>query len=494
VTALSPPRRHRSFIDLRPIGYVIGLLVACLGLTMLLPLAVDIAEGRGHWPAFAESAILTFAIGGLTALSCQNGNEEGLTLQQTFLLTTGVWATLPMFGALPFMLGDTNASFTDAFFEAMSGMTTTGSTVFSGLDTMPRGILLWRGILQWLGGIGIIVVAMVFLPELRVGGMQVFRSEAFETMGKILPRATTIAAQISVVYVALTVACALTYLFLGMDPFDASVHALTTISTGGFSTRDASFGAFAGPMEYAASVYMVLAALPFVRYVQLLNGNRRAIFTDSQVRAFIYTIGAFVGVTFLSLLHIFPNHWEQSLREALFNIISIMSGTGFASVDYMGWGPFVITIFFFVGLVGGCAGSTACSVKIFRYQILFAAIRTQIKRIHLPHGRFSPKFDGRPISQDVMGSVMSFFVFFVVSVGLLAVALALTGLDFTTSISGAATAIANIGPGLGDIIGPAGNFGPLNDTAKWLLAVGMLCGRLELMVVYAILTVQFWRA
>jgi trk system potassium uptake protein TrkH len=337
-------------------------------------------------------------------------------------------------------------------------------------------------------------VAMVFLPELRVGGMQVFRSEAFETMGKILPRATTIAAQISVVYVALTVACALTYLFLGMDPFDASVHALTTISTGGFSTRDASFGAFAGPMEYAASVYMVLAALPFVRYVQLLNGNRRAIFTDSQVRAFIYTIGAFVGVTFLSLLHIFPNHWEQSLREALFNIISIMSGTGFASVDYMGWGPFVITIFFFVGLVGGCAGSTACSVKIFRYQILFAAIRTQIKRIHLPHGRFSPKFDGRPISQDVMGSVMSFFVFFVVSVGLLAVALALTGLDFTTSISGAATAIANIGPGLGDIIGPAGNFGPLNDTAKWLLAVGMLCGRLELMVVYAILTVQFWRA
>ncbi|EAQ05017.1 Trk system potassium uptake protein TrkH [Pseudooceanicola batsensis HTCC2597] len=494
MSTLAPRARHRDGIDLRPVGYVIGLLVACLGLTMLIPLAVDIAEGRGHWPAFAESAVLTFAIGGLTALACQNGTQEGLTLQQTFLLTTGVWAALPLFGALPFMLGETQASFTDAFFEAMSGLTTTGATVFSGLDTMARGLLLWRGILQWLGGVGIIVVAMVFLPELRVGGMQIFRSEAFDTMGKILPRATTIAAQISVVYVALTVVCAFTYLFLGMGAFDATVHALTTVSTGGFSTRDASFGAYAGPMEYAASVFMILAALPFVRYVQLLNGNRTALFKDSQVRAFMLTILVFVGVTFLGLLHIFPRHWETSLREALFNITSIMSGTGYASANYMGWGSFLITIFFFVGLVGGCAGSTSCSVKIFRYQILFAAIRTQIKRVHLPHGRFSPKFDGRPISGDVMSSVMSFFVFFVVSVGLLAVGLALTGLDFTTSISGAAAAIANIGPGLGEIIGPAGNYGPLNDTAKWMLSIGMLCGRLELLAVYAMLTVQFWRA
>lgn len=481
-------------IDLRPVGYVIGLLVTALGLTMVLPLFVDIAEGRGHWPAFAESAILTVVIGSLTALACQNGTREGLTLQQTFLLTTGVWAALPLFGALPFMLGATQASFVDAFFEAMSGLTTTGSTVFSGLDEMPRGILLWRGILQWLGGVGIIVVAMVFLPELRVGGMQIFRSEAFDTMGKILPRATAIAAQISVVYVSLTLACALTYLFLGMGAFDATVHALTTVSTGGFSTRDASFGAFSGPMEYAASVFMILAALPFVRYVQLLNGNRIAIFRDSQIRGFIITISVFVTVTFFALLHIFPHHWEISLREALFNITSIMSGTGFASADYMGWGAFLITIFFFVGLIGGCAGSTACSIKIFRYQILFAAIRSQIRRIHSPHGMFSPRYEGRPITADVMGSVMSFFVFFTVSMGLLASALALTGLDFVTSLSGAATALANIGPGLGDTIGPSGNFAPLNDTAKWLLAGGMFIGRLELMVVYAILTVQFWRA
>ncbi|MGH1424349.1 MAG: TrkH family potassium uptake protein [Pseudooceanicola sp.] len=480
--------------DMRPVGYVIGLLTAVLGVTMLLPMLVDIAEGQGHWPVFAESALISVLVGGITALSCQNGVKQGLTIQQTFLLTTLVWLVLPIFGALPFVLGATEARIVDAFFEAMSGLTTTGSTVFSGLDDLPKGLLLWRGILQWLGGIGIIVVAMVFLPELRVGGMQIFRTEAFDTMGKILPKATAIATQISVIYVGITLACALTYIALGMGLFDASVHALTTVSTGGFSTRDASFGAFSGPMEYAASVFMILAALPFVRYVQLLNGNRIAVFTDSQTKAFMLTIAVLVAVSFVSLLHIFPHHWEKSLREALFNITSIISGTGYASVDYMTWGPFLITIFFFIGLIGGCAGSTACSVKIFRYQILIASIRAQFQRIHSPHAIVTPRYDGRRIPEDVLGSVMTFFIFFVVTLGVLAVLLALTGLDFVTALSGAATALANVGPGLGDTIGPSGNFGSLNDTAKWLLAIAMLIGRLELLTVYAILTVHFWRS
>ncbi|GGL92036.1 TrkH family potassium uptake protein [Pseudooceanicola nanhaiensis] len=480
--------------DLRPVGYVIGLLTAVLGVTMLLPMAVDLAEGRGEWHVFLEAAIITILCGGITALSCANGVPEGLTIQQTFLLTSLVWVVLPLFGAIPFVLGATDARIVDAFFEAMSGLTTTGSTVFVGLDTLPRGILLWRGILQWLGGIGIIVVAMVFLPELRVGGMQIFRSEAFETMGKILPRAGAIAAQISVIYVGLTLACAICYFALGMGAFDATVHALTTVSTGGFSTRDASFGAFSGPMEYVASLFMILAALPFVRYVQMLNGSHGAIFRDSQARAFLWTIGVLVAVVFVALLHIFPHHWEKSLREALFNITSIITGTGYASVDYMSWGAFVITIFFFIGLIGGCAGSTACSVKIFRYQILFASIRAQTRRIHAPHAIVTARYDGRPIAEDVLSSVMTFFVFFVVTLGVLSVLLAMTGLDFVTALSGAATALANIGPGLGDTIGPAGNFAPLNDAAKWLLAIAMFIGRLELMVVYAILTVNFWRA
>lgn len=479
--------------DLRPVGYVIGLLVAMLGATMLLPMFVDLAEGRGHWPAFLESAILTILTGGLVAMACQNGIKEGLSIQQTFLLTTGVWVALPLFGALPFVFGDTESRFVDAFFEAMSGLTTTGSTVLSGLDDMPRGILLWRGLLQWLGGVGIIVVAMVFLPELRVGGMQIFRSEGFDTMGKILPRATQISEQISAIYIFLTLACITTYLILGMEPFDAVVHALTTVSTGGFANYDASFGHFSGVMEYAASVFMILAALPFVRYVQMINGNTTPLLQDSQVRLFLIIIAVLVLLFTGVLTSLFPHGVERAFREALFNVISIISGTGYASVDYMQWGNFIIAMFFFIGLIGGCAGSTACSIKIFRYQLLFVSIRAQLRKLHSPRGLFPPRYDGRPVGDDVLNSVMSFFVFFIVTMGLLSAGLAMTGLDFVTSVSGATASLANIGPGLGDIIGPAGNFAPLNDMAKWLLIIGMLIGRLELLAVYAILTVQFWR-
>ncbi|MCG7627501.1 TrkH family potassium uptake protein [Epibacterium sp. MM17-32] len=481
-------------LDLRPIGYVIGLLVTILGGMMVFPLLLDLYDGNGEWPVFLESAVICLLAGGCLALTCANGIGRGLSIRQTFLLTTLVWVALPFFGAIPLMLGATELSFTDAFFEAMSGLTTTGSTVISGLDDLPRGLLLWRGILQWLGGIGIIVVAMVFLPELRVGGMQIFKSEAFDTMGKILPRAQEIAKQISVIYLVLTMVCALVYTVLGMGPFDALVHAMTTTSTGGFSNYDASFGTFSGPAEYAASFFMVAAALPFVRYVQMVNGQMTPLFRDSQIQTFLATIAVLVLVSAAVLVTIFPHHPEQAVREALFNIISIMSGTGYASVDYMQWGAFLIMIFFFIGLIGGCAGSTACSVKIFRYQLLFASIRVQVQRIRSPNGVFVPRYEGRPVTPDVLSSVISFFMFFVITLGIVAWALALTGLDFITAISGAATAVANIGPGLGDIIGPAGNFAPLNDTAKWILAIAMLIGRLELMAVYAILTVRFWRS
>lgn len=481
-------------MDLRPVGYVIGLLVALLGAAMLVPLLVDLAEGRGQWLVFLQSAIITILGGTAIALACSNGVREGLTIQQTFLLTSSLWLTLPLFGAIPFVLGATDARIVDAVFEAMSGMTTTGATVFNGLESLPKGILVWRGILQWLGGIGIIVVAMVFLPELRVGGMQIFKSESFETFGKILPRAGQIASQISGLYVLLTLLCALSYLYLGMNVFDASVHAMTTISTGGFANYDASFGVFTGPLEYAASVFMILSALPFVRYVQLINGNPLALHRDTQVRAFLITITVLVLALVVLLKEGPLMASEQAVREALFNVTSIMSGTGYSSVDYTRWGGFAVALFFFMGLIGGCAGSTTCSVKIFRFQILFASIRVQLRRIRSPHGIFTPRYDGRPISEDVLSSVLSFFVVFILTLGIVSVALSMTGLDFVTSVSGAATALANIGPGLGDVIGPAGNFAPLNDAAKWILIFAMFIGRLELMVVFVIFTVNFWKA
>jgi len=479
--------------DLRPVGYVIGLLVCALGVTMLAPLLADLVAGNGHWPAFLESAVITILSGGFIALSCANGVSSGLSIRQTFMLTTLVWFTLPLFGSLPFMLGATEASFTDAFFEAMSGLTTTGSTVIVGLDDLPDGLKLWRGVLQWLGGIGIIVVAMVFLPELRVGGMQIFRSESFDTMGKILPRATEISSNISVVYVGITLAAALAYAATGMNAFDALVHAMTTVATGGMANYDSSFAQFGAGTLYVASVFMILSALPFVRYVQLISGTAKPLFQDSQIRVFFATIAVIVTVMTLFLWRNFHGFEEIAFREALFNVVSIMTGTGYSSTDYMAWGSFAVVVFFFIGLIGGCAGSTACSIKVFRYQLLFTSIKAQVRRIHSPHGMFTPRYDGRPVSEDVLNSVMAFFVAFLVSMGAVAVLLGLTGLDFITSISGAATALANVGPGLGNEIGPAGNFAGLNDAAKWILSIAMLVGRLEIMVVFTMLTWQFWR-
>ena len=481
-------------LDLRPVGYVIGLLVASLGITMLAPLGADLMAGNGHWPVFMESAIVTILTGGLLAGACANGVTSGLSLRQTFLLTSLVWLTLPVFGAIPFVIGATNANFTDAFFEAMSGLTTTGATVFSGLEALPEGLKLWRGILQWLGGVGIIVVAMVFLPELRVGGMQIFRTEGFDTAGKILPRAGEIASSISVIYVSLTIACAIAYTSFGMPPFDALTHAMTTVSTGGMANQDISFGAYGMAVHYTAVFFMILAALPFVRYVQLLAGTAVPMYRDSQIRTF-FTIVA------ICVMLISAWVWgrdgiitESAFRNALFNVTSIISGTGYSSADYMTWGTFPVVMFFFIGLIGGCAGSTACSVKVFRYQLLVASIKSQIRQIHSPHGLFVPRYDERPVSEDVLNSVMAFFVAFVLALGITATLLGLTGLDFITSVSGAASAIANIGPGLGTEIGPAGNFSGLNDTAKWILSVAMFFGRLEIMAVLTILTVSFWRS
>lgn len=481
-------------LDLRPVGYVIGLLVAVLGATMLIPMGFDLWDGNPNWSAFLQSALVTGLTGGMVALACASGSDGGLSTRQTFLLTSAVWLALPVFAGLPFVLGLPEARPVDAFFEAMSGLTTTGATVFTGLDALPRGTLMWRSMLQWFGGIGIIVVAMVFLPELKVGGMQIFRSEAFETGGKVLPRAVEIAAQISGIYLFLTIACMLCFTAVGMPLYDALNHALTTVSTGGFSTHDASFGLYQGVPEYVASVFMVLASLPFVRYVQLLAGQAQPILRDSQIWTYLSVIAAFVLI--IAAFRVFANgdHYEHAFREGVFNVTSIISGTGFASTDYQLWGALPVILFFFIGLIGGCAGSTACSIKIFRYQLLFSAIRVQIKSIYAPHGIFQPRYDGRRVDEDVLSSVMSFFVYFVVALGIVSVLLGATGLDATTALSGAATTLGNIGPGLGDQIGPSGNFAGLNDIAKWILSMAMFVGRLELLVVFAIFTVQFWRA
>ena len=479
--------------DLRPVGYVVGLLVTVLGFTMLVPMALDWWLGDPNAYAMFESAVITIMVGGLVALASSNGVKETLSIEQTFLLTTGVWLILPVFGAIPFMIGAPNANWTDAYFEAMSGMTTTGSTVFVGLDNLPHGTLLWRGIMQWLGGLGIAVVAMVFLPAMKVGGMQFFRTEGFDALGKILPRALDIAKALVQVYILMTVICVITYVLLGMNWFDATAHAFTTVSTGGFSTSDQSFAKFSGVAEYASVLFMIAASLPLVRFVQLMSGTARPLINDPQVRAYIVMTLVAISLVFAYRIIALDHRFEPALRESVFNVTSLFSGTGYTSADVTLWGPFPLIVFLIVGLIGGCTASTGCSVKVFRYLVLFSAIRAQIRRIQAPNGIFPIRMGGRKVDDDVLSSVMAFFVLFIVTLGVLAVLLSMTGLENGTAISAAWTAVANVGPAFGPEVSASGAMDQFPDSAKWLMIAGMLIGRLEILSVYVLFTVQFWR-
>lgn len=481
-------------IDLRPILLVIGLLLVPLGLGMLAPALVDVSMAHHEWQVFVAASALTLFVGVGLYLSNRGASEE-LNIKQAFVLTVLVWAVLPGFASLPFIFTQLEMSFTDAYFEAMSGLTTTGSTVISGLDAAPPGILIWRAILQWLGGIGIIVMAIAVLPMLKIGGMQLFRMESSDASEKILPRITQISGAITVLYITLSIICFMALVFAGMTTFEATAHAMTTIATGGFSTSDQSLGHFDSALIDGIEVlFMIIGSLPFVLYLQVVRGRPMKLWQDDQVRFFLALV--FLLVMFLALWLVFEKDYSfaQALRYSSFNTVSILTGTGYSTTAFDAWGSVALVFFFVIMFIGGCAGSTTCGIKVFRFQVLFAGVATQMKKLSQPHAVFKPKFNGRPIPETVTDSVMGFLFLFAVSFVVLAAALALTGVDFLTALSGAATSIANVGPGLGDVIGPSGTFGPLPDSAKWILVFGMLLGRLELLTVLVLFTPSFWRA
>jgi trk system potassium uptake protein TrkH len=480
-------------MDFRPILYVIGLLLFILAISMNFPMMVDLYYGNDDWVVFLICIIITAFFGG--ALAFTNAPSGGFTMniRQGFMLTVASWLSLCVFGAVPFWMSGLDMSITDSIFEATSGITTTGYTVLTGLDYAPPGILIWRAILQWLGGIGIIVMALSVLPFLKVGGMQLFRTESSENE-KVSPRAGQVASSIAVIYLALTVICAICYNLAGMSIFDSVAHAMTTIATGGFSTYDASFGGYNGSSkELVAIFFMLMGGLPFVLYLKAVQGNIRALFVDSQVRWFLSIIAISITIFVIYLINNTDMEVPEALRRSAFNVVSIITGTGYSSGDYGVWGGFAVALFFFLMVVGGCAGSTACGIKIFRFQVLSAVMATQLKQLIHPNGVFRPRYNGKPIPVGVPTSVMSFFFLYALSFSFLTIALSFTGLDFLTAMSGAATSISNVGPGLGEMIGPSGTFAPLPDSAKWLLCVGMILGRLELFTLLVLFVPQFWR-
>ena len=477
-----------------PDFYIIGLLLALIAVAMGVPAIVDLASGHGDWQVFAGSAGVTLFLGVSMMLTTGRVGITRLTLRHAFLLTTLSWLALAAAGSLPFAFSGLQMSPTDAFFEAMSGITTTGATVIVGLDNAPPGILLWRALLQWVGGVGIIVMALAVLPMLSVGGMQLFQTEAFDTPDKVAPRAAQLAGGIGIVYLGFTAACALALWLAGMSGFDAVAHAMTTIATGGYSTKDASIGHFnSAAIDWIVVGGMMVGSLPFVHYLRLVRADARPLWRDSQVRAFLAaTLLAVVAVAaWLAYHHDHGVH--ESFRYAAFNVISMMTGTGYATADFMLWGGFPVTVILCVMFVGGCAGSTTCGIKVFRFQVLYATARVQAARLLRPHGVFIPYYNKKPIPEAVSESVMGFFFLYMLSVAVLAALLAALGLDLVSAVSGAVTAISNVGPGLGPVIGPAGTFVSLPDPAKWLLSFGMLLGRLEIFTVLVMFLPAFWR-
>lgn len=460
---------------------------------MLLPALVGIANNDRDWSVFLVCSLITTLVG-TSLFAATRGTAQGLSTRQAMLMTVVSWLVLVFFASLPFVWTGVLPSYTDAFFEAMSGLTTTGATVIVGLDTTSAGILFWRSLLQWLGGLGIIVMAIAVLPMLQIGGMQLFRAEAFDTAEKILPRARQISSSITFVFIGITAVCAMFYAAAGMGLNDAVAHAMTTVATGGFSTRDASFAYFdSAAMEWIAVTFMIAGSLPFLLYVQALRGKPGLILADNQVQTFLWFVFVASIVAWAMADGSGHHQGHDALRHAAFNVTSVVTGTGYTSTDYGLWGSHAVAFFFVIMFAGGCAGSTSCGIKIFRFIVLFEAIREHIYRVLYPHGIFRPKFNGRPIEPLVITSVMSFFFLFIAAFAALSLALILTGLDTTTALSGAGSALSNVGPGLGPTIGPVGNYSTLNDTAKWLLSAGMFLGRLELFTILVLFMPRFWR-
>jgi len=477
----------------KTVFFAIGVLLITLGTFMLIPFFVQFIYDERNG-TFLSSASITIFIGILLVLTNLEENKK-LNLQQAFLLTTLSWLSIAIFGCIPFLLSNLNLSVVDAFFESMSGITTTGSTVITNLDNAPKGILIWRAILQWLGGIGVIVMAITVLPLLNVGGMQLFRVESSDTTEKILPRAREVTIIISIIYLTLTFACGIAYWFVGINIIDSIAHSMTTIATGGFSTYSSSIGHFQNPkIEVIAMIFIILGSIPFIAYLKFVKGDKKIFLKDAQIKGLIYIL---IISTLLMFLYLMLSNKEYSFSENLristFNVVSVLSGTGYVTADFSSWGEFPLIFFLFLMFIGGCAGSTTCGIKIFRFQILGHFIINQIKKLVYPHGVFSIKYNNEKINDTFIYSIITFIFLYFFIFFILAALLSVNGLDFITAISGSASAISNVGPGLGDVIGPNGNFNDLPDFSKLSLSLGMLLGRLELFAVLVLFFPSFWK-
>ncbi len=480
--------------DFGPVFHILGLILLVLGATMLAPAALDLSLADPNGWQVLKAAIETLLFGGLLALASRSDAPHALDLRQAYLLTAAIWLVVPAFGALPFVHGAPDVSFTDAYFESVSGITTTGYSVFIGLEDLPKSVTLWRGMLNWMGGLGIAFVAMIFLPVMRIGGMRFFQTEGFDTLGKVLPRARDIAISLLWVYAGLTIACLLVFQACGMPVFDALVHAMAAIATGGFSTYDAGFSTWSPTTQYAGTIFMMLGAMPYIRFFQLVNGQPAAFWGDSQIRAFMRW---FVYACSLVILFRFWHEdlgLEQIFRETTFNFASLLTGTGFGVGAIEPWGAFAMVIAFLIGMIGGCTGSSSGALSVFRVQVVLAAIGTAIRQLHSPNRVIQPHYAGKPLDEATMGPLILHVTGYILTLGTLSVAMSMAGVDFTSALFAIWGCLGNIGFGVGPMVARTGTMVDFNDAATWIMALAMLLGRLGMLAIFVLFLPRFWRA
>ncbi|MFC3676781.1 TrkH family potassium uptake protein [Ferrovibrio xuzhouensis] len=490
---VTQPQLRRGPVTLGPILYFVSVIVCCFGVAMLAPTLLDLVDGNSDYRIFLLCALGTLFVGVTVAIATRSQDTE-MTVQETMLAVPAAWLTVALCSAVPLMLSQFQLSLTDAIFEVMSGLTATGSTVIVGLDEAPRGLLLWRFLLVWFGGFGVVTIAVLLLPFLRIGGLQLFSLDLSAQSGKFLPRITEVITQIGLIYIGLTALCAFSYWLAGMNVFDAIGHAMAAVATGGFSSHDASIGYFHSPaIEWISVVFMALSAMPFVLHLQALHGQPGPLVRDSQVRLFLGIIaGAVVALTLWQMVHNGAG-FSTALRQASFAFVSIITCTGFTSPDYAQWGGFPELVMLLGMLAGGCTGSTAGGIKMFRLLTLVQMLRVQIRRQVFPHGTFRVTFNGETVPDLARSGVANYFFIYMSSFFLLSLGLTATGMGFIESLGSAATALGGVGPALGPNVGPCCTYQSIPDAAKWMMAIGMLAGRLEILILIIPFSRSFWR-
>jgi len=479
--------------DFRPILNILGLLLCIESFALLIPMFFDLINNNSDWKQFFYISSLTFLFGFVLYIGFKKEKIK-IDLRQAFLLTILSWFLTALFGSLPFIYSSSSLSFTDAFFESVSGITTTGSSVISNLDNLPEGILIWRSLLQWFGGIGIILLAIAILPTLQIGGMQLLHLEHDDPYEKTIPKINRFIIEILAVYLSLTFLCFFFYYIYGMNAFDSLIHCMTTISTGGYSNHNLSFGHFNSySLENVSVAFMILGSLPFVIYIQFIHGKKTSLFKDDQIKLFLFLLLLINFITILWIKNYLNIDWYNAIRLTVFNITSILTGTGYTSSNYNNWGGFGLIILLVIMFIGGCAGSTTGGIKIFRLQILYRSVKLQIKKLTQPHAVFVIRFNEKTVTENTYFSIISFFFVYILIFILSSIALSFFELDFLTALSASASAISNVGPGIGQIVGPEGNYSNINDKAKWILAFTMLVGRLEIFTVLILFSKNFWK-